>query len=81
MTVDASSTCTMYDAGARSVGGCITIREKVLYHQIHPLKLFTDWSTGLVAVWLCWRHRLAEALGVAVTLFGWFKGKLIPSAA
>jgi hypothetical protein len=38
--------------------------ERVLYHQIHPLKLFTDWSTALVAAALLWAHHLAAALAV-----------------
>ena len=38
--------------------------ERVLYHQIHPLKLFTDWSTALVAAALLWSHHLIAALAV-----------------
>jgi len=40
-------------------------REKSLYHQIHPLKLATDWSTGLIALYLLWQHDLLPALVVA----------------
>lgn len=40
--------------------------EKYLYHQIHPLKLFTDWSTGIVALYPLWQHRLALALVIAL---------------
>ena len=40
--------------------------EQRLYHQIHPLKLATDWSTGLIALVLLWRRRLVPAL---VTMF------------
>jgi len=36
----------------------MTNREKVLYHQIHPLKLLTDWSTGAVSFYLL-RMRVA----------------------
>ena len=36
--------------------------ERVLYHQIHPLKLLTDWSTAFIAVALLWSHRLIAAL-------------------
>ncbi len=43
----------------------MTIEEKILYHQIHPLKLLTDWSTGLVAIYLLWRHELIAALLLA----------------
>ena len=44
----------------------MTIRERSLYHQIHPLKLLTDWSTGLIALYLLWKHRLAAGLAVAL---------------
>jgi len=36
--------------------------ERVLYHQIHPLKLFTDVSTAFVAAALLWAHRFGEAI-------------------
>jgi hypothetical protein len=38
--------------------------ERVLYHQIHPLKLFTDWSTAFIAAALLWNHRFGEAMVV-----------------
>jgi len=44
----------------------MTMREKVLYHQIHPLKLLTDWSTGFISFYLLWRHRPRAALLVQV---------------
>lgn len=37
-------------------------QEKVLYHQIHPVKLLTDWGTGALALYLLWQRRLAAAL-------------------
>jgi hypothetical protein len=37
-------------------------REKVLYHQIHPLKLLTDGSAEVVSLPLFWQHRLRPAL-------------------
>jgi len=37
-------------------------REKQLYHQIHPAKLFTDWSTGFIALYFLWQHNLIAAL-------------------
>jgi len=57
----------------------MTRREKVLYHQIHSLKLLTDWSTGLVSFYLLWRHRprpavlvhCVPALVVSSTLVRW----------
>jgi hypothetical protein len=43
----------------------VTRQEKVLYHQIHPLKLLTDWVIGGVPAYiLVWHHHLV--LGVAV---------------
>ncbi len=44
----------------------MTIQERSLYHQIHPLKLFTDWSTGLIALYLFWGHRLVAGLALAL---------------
>jgi len=38
--------------------------DRVLYHQIHPLKLLTDVGTAAVAAALLWTHRLAPALVV-----------------
>jgi hypothetical protein len=40
----------------------MTGREKVLYHQIHPLKLATDGSAALISFPLLWHHRLRPAL-------------------
>ena len=40
----------------------MTREEKLLYHQIHPLKLLADWTAGFVALPLLWRHRLRAAL-------------------
>jgi hypothetical protein len=40
----------------------MTLSERVLYHQIHPLKLFTDVSTAAIASYLLWEHRLGLAL-------------------
>lgn len=37
-------------------------QEKVLYHQIHLLKLLTDSSAGAVSYYLLWHHRLRAAL-------------------
>jgi len=36
--------------------------ERVLYHQIHPVKLATDVTTAIVAAWLLWQHRFWIAL-------------------
>ena len=39
-------------------------KEKYLYHQIHPLKLFTDIGAAFGSLYLLWRHQLAFALVV-----------------
>ena len=44
----------------------LTFRERVLYHQIHPAKVFADTSTALVAIDLFWRHALAPGLIIAL---------------
>lgn len=41
-------------------------REKALYHQIHPLKLLTDWASAVVAAYLLWQHHLLRALLVGL---------------
>ena len=43
----------------------LTSSEKLLYHQIHPLKLAVDITTSLGSTWLLWRHELALGLLVA----------------
>jgi hypothetical protein len=44
----------------------MTFPERVLYHQIHPAKLFADISTAVIAIDLFWRHELIAALVIAV---------------
>jgi hypothetical protein len=39
-------------------------KEKYLYHQIHPIKLFTDIAAAFGSLCLLWRHQLAFALVV-----------------
>ncbi len=36
----------------------MTPREKTLYHQIHPLKLFTDISAEVLSLYLFWKRKL-----------------------
>ncbi len=45
----------MIDEGSFSM----ETQEKVLYHQIHPIKLFTDVSTSLISLYLLWQEYLA----------------------
>ncbi len=37
-------------------------QEKILYHQIHPIKLLSDWVPGLGSIYLMWHHKLAATL-------------------
>ena len=37
-------------------------REKVLYHQIHPLKLATDIGVTPLALYYLWRHRILASV-------------------
>jgi hypothetical protein len=39
-------------------------RDRILYHQIHPLKLATDAVAAVAAAWLLWHRRLWPALVV-----------------
>lgn len=39
--------------------------EKLLYHQIHPAKLLTDWGTLPVGLYLLWHRRWRLALIIA----------------
>jgi hypothetical protein len=36
----------------------MTSKEKMLYHQIHPLKLLVDISTSLLTTYFAWRHQI-----------------------
>jgi hypothetical protein len=42
----------------------MTRSEKILYHQIHPLKLGTDATAGVVSLYFFWQHRLWLALAL-----------------
>lgn len=48
----------------------MTRAEKVLYHQIHPLKLLTDFATSFASTWLLWQREwgLAAAVGFLPSL-------------
>jgi len=43
----------------------MTLLEKNLYQQIHPIRLFTDWSSGLFACYLFWDQKLIEGIAAA----------------
>lgn len=44
----------------------MTLQEKSLYRQNHPAKLFTDWITGIIALYPLWQHNLVTALWIAI---------------
>lgn len=43
----------------------MTRTEKLLFHQIHPAKLLTDFGTSFASSWLLWNERWLEAALVA----------------
>lgn len=43
----------------------MTLQEKNLYQQIHPVRLATDWLTGIAACYLFWQNDIW--FGVAVS--------------
>jgi hypothetical protein len=44
----------------------VILRDRVLYHQIHPAKLLVDWGTAVAAGALLWQHRALPALIVGL---------------
>ena len=44
----------------------LTLRERLLYHQIHPAKLFADLSTALIGIDLFWHRELIPGLIIAL---------------
>ncbi len=45
-----------------TVASFMSLKERMLYHQIHPLKLFVDVATAVAAVFAMWEHRILESL-------------------
>lgn len=43
----------------------MTRQERLLFHQLHPLKLLTDFTTSFASAWLLWEARWLEAAAVA----------------
>lgn len=44
----------------------MTLKEKLLYHQIHPFKLTVDIGTTLVGFVPLWRHQLVPAIAIMI---------------
>jgi hypothetical protein len=40
--------------------------DKALYHQIHPAKLLTDWSTAFIAAGVLWSGHLLAGLLIGI---------------
>ena len=36
----------------------MTVEEKIIYHQIHPLKLGVDIATSLLTTYFAWQHNI-----------------------
>jgi hypothetical protein len=49
-------------------------KEKGLYQQIHPLKLATDISAGLVSLYFFWQHDIV--LGLMIAFSPWSLSQL-----
>lgn len=45
-----------------TAGNTLTLREKALYHQVHPLKLGTDITAAVVSTYYFWQHSLVLGL-------------------
>jgi hypothetical protein len=42
----------------------MTLREKLLFHQVHPAKLATDIVAAAVSLYFLWQHQLAIGLAM-----------------
>ena len=40
----------------------MTLKDKILFHQVHPAKLATDILAAVVSLYLLWRHELVWGL-------------------
>jgi hypothetical protein len=40
----------------------VTLKEKLLFHQVHPAKLVTDIGAAIVSLYLLWQHQLVLGL-------------------
>lgn len=52
----------MTSDAARTANTLMTRLDKVLYHQVHPLKLGTDILAAIVSTYFFWEHQLAFGL-------------------
>ena len=57
----------------------LSLPERILYHQIHPLKLSVDSLASVVSTWLLWQHvfllgmlaAFLPAIGASVVMLRW----------
>jgi len=57
----------------------LSLSERILYHQIHPLKLAVDISASVASTWLLWQHEFLlgmlaaflPAVGLSVVMLRW----------
>jgi hypothetical protein len=40
----------------------MTLREKIIFHQVHPAKLATDIAAAVISLYLFWQYELVIAL-------------------
>jgi hypothetical protein len=40
----------------------MSLKEKILFHQVHPAKLMTDFAAAVVSLYFFWQHHLAVGL-------------------
>lgn len=66
----------------RAAGGehALSLGERVLYHQIHPVKVYSDIATALVGIDLFWHQQLGPALVIAVAVPTMISAALIGEA-
>lgn len=53
-------------AAFRDLAQPLSRRDKLLYHQIHPLKLFVDFASSFWSTWLLWQQSWSSALLVGL---------------
>ena len=46
----------------RARNECMTLSEKILFHQVHPAKLATDVAAAVISFYFLWRHQLVIGL-------------------
>jgi hypothetical protein len=42
----------------------VTLKERILFHQVHPAKLATDIAAAAVSLYFLWQHQLVVGLAI-----------------